>query len=704
MEPVELVRSDLRGIWLLLAPAIVVGTVVALLGNRMAIAVSSAVIVGGILALIVLSIRRRVGRNAIFGDDKSLIVVTRGRARRSYRWEQLRGASWEGGSFWTAWEPGGVKVTRDGGSPGEPGLVKPERVGSVVIVRPWKRAAAGDRLDAFIAARLSGTTDAAAEPTPHADAAPEVRPRHDAHPWWHGVLYHVYLRSFADSDGDGVGDIPGLMSRLDHLAWLGVDGIWVSPVMSSPNDDWGYDIADYTAVDGTYGTLEDVDKLIAEAAARGMRVLFDLVPNHSSDRHPWFVASRSSRNDPKRNWYVWADPRPDGSPPNNWVSNFFGPAWTLDEGTGQYYLHSFLPSQPDLNWWNPDVRVAIEDALRFWFDRGVAGFRIDVVHKLAKDPALRDNPPATEGDTWIEQAWGQKELHTANLPETHEIIRRWRRVADSYPEPPVLLGETYVLDLGTMASYHGDGDELHLSFNIPFLHAPFEAKRLRDVIAATALALPESAWPVWNGSSHDISRMATRWGAGDARKIRCALMLLLTMRGAPLLYYGDEIGMPDVAVPPERSLDPLGKRIPGTVSAGRDPARTPMQWAAGSGAAFTDPGVEPWLPLGDAARCNVEDQRADRRSVLWLCRDLIALRREWPDLQAGRLELIDAPEGVLAWRRGDRVSVVLNLRDDPAFLGAGGARILAGTRRDREGERVRGTWSLAPWEGVVLYE
>ena len=521
--------------------------------------------------------------------------------------------------------------------------------------------------------------------------------------WWRdGVLYHAYLRSFADSDGDGVGDIPGVISKLDHLAWLGIDGIWRSPVMPSPNDDWGYDVADYCAVDSAYGTIEDVDRLIAEAGGRGIRVLMDLVPNHSSDRHAWFVESRASRSSPKRDWYIWADPAPDGGPPNNWVGNFFGPAWSLDEATGQYYLHSFLESQADLNWWSDDVRRAFQDVLRFWFDRGVAGFRIDVVHKLAKDRDLRDNPQATERDSFIEQAWGQRELHNANLPETHEVLRGWRRVADSYDAARVLLGETYVLDIPTMASYYGRGDELDLAFNIPFLYAPFSADAMRAIVEQTEAAIPEGSWPVWNGGSHDISRWATRWCGGDERKIRCAMLMLLTLRGTALLYYGDEIGMLDGPVAPEESLDPLGKRIAGLVTAGRDPSRTPMQWSAAPGCGFTEPGVKPWLPFGDATVCSVDAQRGVRDSVLNLTRDLIQIRRRSTDLRAGAYRSIESPAGVWAWQRGERTIVALNLADDPANLDDVAGAVRIGTDRGRDGRQARGTVALAPWEGMVV--
>ncbi|MGH2793970.1 MAG: alpha-amylase family glycosyl hydrolase [Actinomycetota bacterium] len=521
--------------------------------------------------------------------------------------------------------------------------------------------------------------------------------------WWRdGVLYHVYLRSFADSDGDGIGDIPGLISRLDHLEWLGIDGVWVSPVMPSPNDDWGYDVADYCAVDPGYGALEDVDRLVAEASNRGIKVLFDLVPNHSSDRHPWFVESRSSRGSAKRDWYVWADPAPDGGPPNNWVGNFFGPAWELDATTGQYFLHSFLESQADFNWWNEDVRRAFHDVLRFWLDRGIAGFRIDVVHKLAKDAELRDNPPASAEDSFIEQAWGQKELHNANLPETHEILRGWRKVADEYDPPSMLLGETYVLHIPRMVSYYGNGDELDLCFNIPFLYSAFDAEALRAIVEEVEAKLPPGAWPVWNGGSHDISRWPTRWCDGDERKIKCALMMLLTLRGTPLLYYGDEIGMRDGEVPVERSLDPLGRRVPGVVTAGRDPARTPMQWSGGPGAGFTDPNGKPWLPLGDAASCNVETQHGDPGSVLRFARDLIALRRGSPELKGGGYRSLPSAHAVWGWTRGEATTVLLNLGDAEETVSGVTGRVALGTDRARDGDGVDGDVALAPWEGLLV--
>ena len=523
-----------------------------------------------------------------------------------------------------------------------------------------------------------------------------------AAPWWQtDVLYQVYPRSFADSDADGTGDLRGIIDRLDHLVWLGVGGIWLSPITVSPNADWGYDVADYCAVQPELGTLDTFDLLVTEAARRGVRVLMDLVPNHTSDDHPWFVDSRSSRTSPRRGWYVWADPKPDGTPPNNWVSSFGGPAWTLDAVTGQYYLHNHLSEQPDLNWWNNEVRSAFDDVLRFWLDRGVAGFRIDVCNIIVKDALLRDNPPATEDDDFEAQLFGQRPVYSANRPEVHDVLRRWRRLAESYDPPRVLVGETPV-EVEVMADYYGDGhDELHLAFNFPFITAPLQADAMRQIVERTEERLPPGAWPAWTGSNHDMSRLASRWADGDPRKVRVALVVLLCLRGTPVLYQGDEIGLGDVPVARDDLRDPLGVRY-WPAYAGRDAMRTPMPWRNMPGGGFTEPGTRPWLPLGDVAGCNVEDQRADPGSVLTLARDLIALRRQSGALQTGRYETIEAPDGVWAWRRGDGVVVVLNLSDDDATVDAVHGRVRIGTDRDRDGRPVRGKLRLLGWEGVVI--
>jgi alpha-glucosidase len=499
--------------------------------------------------------------------------------------------------------------------------------------------------------------------------------------WWRrGVLYQVYVRSFADSNGDGIGDIPGLIDRLEHLEWLGIDGIWLSPTMPSPNADWGYDVADYADVHPELGTLADLDRLIAEAGRRGIRVLLDLVPNHTSDRHPWFVEARASRVAARREWYVWADPSADGGPPNGWKSVFDGPAWKLDEATGQYYLHQFLAEQPDLNWWNEDVREAFDEILRFWFARGIAGFRIDVAHSIVKDPEL---------------------LTLDTHSGVHDVLRRWRKLADAEDPRRILLGETHVRQVELMAAFYGHGeDELHLAFNFPFVYADFDAG-LAEVVAETEALLPVTAWPVWTGSNHDAGRFPTRWCEGDERRIRLALMALLTLRGTPVLYYGDEVGMTEVELRPEQLRDPVGlRRWP--EDAGRDPMRTPMQWAASPGAGFTEPGAVPWLPLGDHQARNVADQRGDSDSILSFTRRLIRLRRQAPSLRAGAYRRLESPAGTWAWGRGEDVVVALNLSDREATVQGVEGTVVASTSIGRTDEQAGPDVLLGPWEGVVV--
>ncbi|MFA5885216.1 MAG: alpha-amylase family glycosyl hydrolase [Acidimicrobiia bacterium] len=531
--------------------------------------------------------------------------------------------------------------------------------------------------------------------------------RADAAPWWRdAVVYQVYPRSYADTNGDGVGDLAGIIAHLDHLEWLGVDTIWSSPVTVSPNADWGYDVADFCDVDPALGTLADLDTLVAAADARGIRVLLDLVPNHTSIEHPWFVDARASRDAPHRDWYVWADPAPDGGPPNNWVSTFLGPGWELDDTTGQYFLHSFLPEQPDLNWWNEGVRDEFDRILRFWFDRGVAGFRIDVAHMVVKDALLRDNPPATEQDYWMEQLRGQRQEFNSCRPEVHDVYRRWRAIADTYDPPRVLLGETHVFDVETLASFYGDDDELGLAFNFMFMHDAFDPAKLRAVVAETEAALPTGAWPVWAMSNHDISRFPTRWCAGDDARARCALVLLLTLRGTPVLYYGDELGLPDTVVPDDRLRDPVTIAYRGVID--RDGARTPMPWADAPGGGFTDPAVEPWLPFGDLAAHNVADQRADAGSTLHLVRDLLALRRASRDLRRGAYADLGATGACWSFRRGDRVQVVLNLGADPvtvpvALAGARGVvSVAVASDRVGEGDAVGESVEVEGGRAVVL--
>jgi alpha-glucosidase len=527
--------------------------------------------------------------------------------------------------------------------------------------------------------------------------------------WWQkGIVYQIYPRSFQDSTGDGVGDLPGITRRLPYLEWLGIDAIWISPFYPSPMADFGYDVSDYRDVHPMFGTLADFDRLVEEAHRRGIRVIVDYVPNHSSDRHPWFLESRSSRDNAKRDWYIWRDPAPDGGPPNNWLSNFGGPAWTWDEATGQFFSHAYLPEQPDLNWRNPEVRRAMLEVLRFWLDRGVDGFRLDALRQIGKDAEFRDNPPNPD---WRPEMGPYKRLlptRSADRPETLEYVAEMRRVADAHGDT-VLIGELYV-PLERLMDYYGtpEAPACHLPANFHLIATPWEARRIDALVRRYEGMLPEGAWPNWVMGNHDKARLATRIGAEQAR---VAAMLLLTLRGTPTVYYGDELGMSDVPIPPERVQDPWERNVPG-LGLGRDPERTPMQWDAGAGAGFTT--GEPWLPLADDHReRNVEAQRGDPRSILRLVRDLIALRRQEPALSLGDFVPADAEGHLLAYLRthGERrFLVVLNLGDDAAALGPRGmpdgtephGEVAISTGRDRDGETVRGAVEVRGAEGVVV--
>ena len=511
-------------------------------------------------------------------------------------------------------------------------------------------------------------------------------------PWWQGaVLYQLYVRSWRDSNGDGYGDINGITQQLDHLSWLGIDGLWLSPTMPSPDADWGYDVSDYTGVHPELGTLGDLDALIAEAGRRGIRVLLDLVPNHTSSAHPWFIDAASGRDAAHRDYYVWADPVPGGGPPTNWLDATGEPAWQWHPATGQYYLHNFLPAQPDLNWWQPAVHAEFRQILEFWFDRGVAGFRIDVAHGLYKDAELRDNPPLapTSSDSdRLAGRFGQRPVYSANRPETHGVYRDWRKIAESYSPPRLLLGETWTGDLSSLASYYGDDDELQLSFNFPVVFARFPAE-LPDLVDETLAALPTGARPVWTGSNHDVGRFPSRWCHGDPARIRLALLILLTLPGTTVLYYGDEIGMTDVAVPAELQRDPMTQA--GSPQGQRDRARTPMRWNGAPGAGFTGPTVTPWLPIGPAA-VNVADQRGDPDSVLSLCRRLVDLRHGELGAGVAGYRRLASPPGVWSYTAGPLL-VTANLAATPAAMPDQGGEILL-----RTGPAAAG---LGPWEGVV---
>jgi len=521
--------------------------------------------------------------------------------------------------------------------------------------------------------------------------------------WWRGAtLYQIYVRSWRDTDADGYGDLPGVIAGLDYLRWLGVDGIWLSPTMPSPDEDWGYDVSDYLGVHPDLGTLADMDKLIAGAGQRGIRVLLDLVPNHTSSAHPWFADARSGRDAVHRGYYVWADPvkgdseggtgrrAGGGGPPNNWLDATGAPAWALDDASGQYYLHNFLPGQPDLNWWDPRVHEEFREIIRFWFDRGVAGFRIDVAHGLYKDAQLRDNPPLAV-DSPLHGKFGLRPVYSMNRPETHAVYRDWRRIADSYAPPRLLLGETWVGDLGVLASYHGQDDELGLAFNFPFLYSRFDADAMAGVVGETLARLPAGASPVWVASNHDVSRFPTRWCAGDETKARLALLVLATLPGTLTLYYGDEIAMTDVDVPVPLRRDKITHGQP----VSRDAERTPMQWDASPSAGFTAGGVTPWLPFGDNASRNVAAQRDDPGSTLHLVRDLLALRRTAFAGQVAAYERLPAPPGVWAYRTGP-LQVTANLTGQPVPLPNPAGEPLLTT-----GPSVAPGPSLGPWQGLV---
>ncbi|MDQ2689137.1 MAG: alpha-amylase family glycosyl hydrolase, partial [Chloroflexota bacterium] len=390
------------------------------------------------------------------------------------------------------------------------------------------------------------------------------------HLWWQrGVIYQVYPRSFQDTNGDGIGDLEGIRRRLDYLEWLGVDAVWISPFFPSPMVDFGYDVADYTDVDPRFGTLADFDRLVADARQRGLRIILDLVPNHTSDQHPWFEESRRSRDSARRDWYIWRDPAPDGGPPNNWLSEFGGSAWQWDEATGQYYYHAFAPEQPDLNWRNREVREAIYDAMRFWLDRGVAGFRVDVMWHMLKDAEFRDNPPNPDYDPVRSSPYDELiPAYSTDQPEVHAVVAEMRAVLEEYDER-LMIGEIY-LPVDRLVDYYGrDGDGAHLPFNFHLILAPWDAREIELVIDRYEGALPDDAWPNWVLGNHDKPRVVSRLGDAQAR---VAAMLLLTLRGTPTIYYGEELGMNDVPIPADRAVDVREMNIPGR-GLGRDPQR-----------------------------------------------------------------------------------------------------------------------------------
>jgi alpha-glucosidase len=522
--------------------------------------------------------------------------------------------------------------------------------------------------------------------------------------WWReGIFYQIYPRSFQDSNGDGIGDINGVFDRLPYLKAVGIDAVWLSPIFPSPMADFGYDISDYVGVDPIFGSMDDFDALMEAAHANGLKVILDLVPNHTSDQHPWFIESRASRNNPKRDWYLWRDPRTDGSPPNNWVSEFGGSAWAYDAATRQYYYHAFLAQQPDLNWRNPEVRRAIYDVMRFWLRKGVDGFRVDVIWHLIKDDQFRDNPPNPNFRIGRPPHEALLTLYSADRPEVLEVVAEMRRVVDAF-EDRVLIGEIY-LPIHRLVAYYGE-DLLgaHLPFNFALLSAPWHARDIAKLIDDYERALPAGAWPNWVLGNHDRPRVASRVGQAQAR---VAAMLLLTLRGTPTMYYGDEIGMHQVAIAADQVRDPFEKNVPG-IGVGRDGCRTPMQWDTSTHGGFTT--GTPWLPLAeDAIRENVENLTADTRSILNLYRALISLRKTTPQLVAGDYVPVVTTGDLLAYRReyqGEALLVILNLAADPISIAsdaiAHAGEIMLSTYLDRTGEAIASDLDLRGDEGLII--
>ncbi|MDW8395994.1 MAG: alpha-glucosidase, partial [Anaerolineae bacterium] len=545
--------------------------------------------------------------------------------------------------------------------------------------------------------------------------------------WWQTtVFYQVYPRSFADGNGDGIGDFVGLTAKLDYLKSLGVGALWLSPHFPSPNADCGYDISDYTNVAPEYGTLDDFQRFLDEAHRRGLRVLLDLVLNHTSDQHPWFIESRSSRDNPKHDWYVWRDPAPDGGPPNNWISPFGGSAWTFDPRRGQYYYHFFLKEQPDLNWHNPQVKQAMWDAVRFWLDRGVDGFRLDAIGTIFEDPALpnhtakvsqsealrvwRENLPPDEMRARL-AAVMDAFRYQFGQPGVHDLMKELRALLDTYPGDRVLIGEDEDI------AYYGNGqDELHLVFNFPLmwtnrLTPAFVRANQRDRLGR----LPPGAWPCNTLGNHDSSRMRTAFGDGvhDEAIARANAVLLLTLRGTPVLYNGEEIGMTDLILErfdqlrDTQAINAYRIALQEGISAeealrlavriSRDRCRTPMQWANAPNAGFCPAGVQPWLPVNPnyAEGINVADQEHDPNSMLNLYRRAIAVRQRTPALVRGEYEPLGDDEHVLVFLRHDsetdqRCVVAINMTAEAQTtsghsLAMRHSRCLLSTHPQREG-------------------
>lgn len=512
-------------------------------------------------------------------------------------------------------------------------------------------------------------TTTVAHNVPRTDATPDARARPLAPPWWRGaVIYHVYPRSFLDTNGDGVGDLAGVIEKLPYIASLGVDGVWLSPFFTSPMHDFGYDVADYCNVDPIFGTLADADRLIARAHELGLKVIIDQVYSHTSALHPWFARSRCDRTNPKAQWYVWADPKPDGSPPNNWQSVFGGPAWTWDPRRGQYYFHNFLTTQPDLNVHNPSVQDALLDVARFWLERGVDGFRLDAINFAMHDPQLRDNPPAPPTQAKRTRAFDfQRHLYNQSHPDIVDFLEKVRAVTDAYAHRFTVAEVGGPDPLGEMKAFTETDARLNSAYSFAFLYADhITAESVRTAAAAWPGGEGEG-WPSWAFSNHDAPRAVSRWAVPEHRAAYAplALLLLLALRGNAFVYQGEELGLPQAHVPFEALQDPEAiTNWPETL--GRDGARTPMPWRAEAAhGGFTRPAARAWLPFDSQhAPLAVDVQEADPGSMLHVARRLIGLRRRYPALRLGSVEWREAREPVLAFERvygTQRLLCVFNL-------------------------------------------
>ncbi|WP_407157145.1 alpha-amylase family glycosyl hydrolase [Bradyrhizobium sp. STM 3557] len=517
--------------------------------------------------------------------------------------------------------------------------------------------------------------------------------------WWQdAVIYEIPLISFQDSDSDGRGDIGGLLKRLDYLQWLGVDAVWLTPIYPTPFRDFGYDISDYCGVDPAYGSSEDFDRLVAGLHGAGIRLIMDLVPNHTAAEHPWFRESCTSRDNPKADWYLWADPAGNGGPPNNWLSRFGGSAWHWHRAREQYYYHSFLPEQPDLNWRNPEVRAAISEVMRYWLERGVDGFRVDASAVLIKDALLRDNPPDVEADANTPPPQRYTPVFTDDRPETMACIETLRSVIDEY-DRKLLCGEVQG-KTDRIGHFYGDGrPRLHLPLNFALLDSQWSAFALQATIDAYYNALPEHAWPVWVIGGHDKQRVASKIGHAQARVLA---MMLFTLRGTPIFYMGDELGMERVRIPDDRVRDPFAIKVKG-FDLGRDPERAPLRWDDSPHGGFTK--GEPWLPQG-RPEFNVKSLRDEPNSILNLYRELMALRRATPCLMRGDYQPIRARDDVLAYRRSlgsEQILVLLNIAGEPRRWDCGGTGLcLLSTDPARQRGPLDRAIQLQGNEGMII--